>query len=314
MPVDRPPIDRLKEHAIIAQSDQHLAELRDRLRAALLNRKVNAAKVDEILKDFWDIYGVILLSSTVAGWLSPWYPSLISIPPGPPGSRPDGISKNLAIDLKSWDFLNSALSWLNDQIGELPNTLAGIIDQLQLEAAAYGAQVDEATLQKINEALRESIASGESREEWSKRLDAILSTRRGFDETIGRTAYHRSMINGQRQVLEEPVIVDIFPYRKYLATLDDRVRDEHRDFNANIYHKDSPLAAEAKDLLDEYNCRCSEVPLTEEQAMAEGITPGGEDPRGELAVESPSRQRSSFTPSGNQSLMATISNILAESS
>lgn len=251
----KPPIEDLRRDAILRRGNAQLAALREQLADALSNpRLINARVVDAILQDMRDVYGVMLVAAQLSGWLSPWYPSLIPVPPGNTQERPDAVPKDLAIDLTNWDFLNSAAEWIDRQISGFPGRFLNILDQSQVQSAALGVDVDNAMLDTLNNELRDSLRLGEGRDEWRERLKGIMDTRRGFDETIARTAHHRAMNQGKEAVLAEPVIRDLFPYRKYLATMDNRARESHKAMDGKIYHKDSPLARHARELQDEYNC------------------------------------------------------------
>lgn len=188
------------------------------------------------------------------------------------------LSGPVQLEAYSGSFLDRAALWLQTQFQEFPSRLAGIFDQEAVASRVLSGETDVKLLSSINDALQESLIRGDGRKEWSGRLAEIVTVKPGFAETLGRTTVHRAYYEGQQEVLDEPEMQDVFPYRKYLATMDNRVRDDHAEMNNKVYHKDSRLANEATANLHEFNCRCSEVPLTESQAIAEGISPGGEAP------------------------------------
>lgn len=178
----------------------------------------------------------------------------------------------------SESFLTNAIDWLTTQIQNFPDRLVGIEKIETTRAEAYSEQANNQLWSDIHDAIKTSITQGEGRDDWRKRLNEIVETKPGFDETLARTTVHHAYIAGQNEVLNEPVIVDLFPYRKYFATMDNRVDPDHAEMNGKVYHKDSRLAREATANLHRYNCRCSETPLTEEDALAEGVSAGGEPP------------------------------------
>lgn len=175
-------------------------------------------------------------------------------------------------------FLTNAIDWLTTQIQNFPDRLVGIEKIETLRATEYSEQANKQLWKDVTDALTTSITEGEGRTDWRKRLNDIVETKPGFDETLARTTIHHAYLAGQNEVLEEPVIADLFPYRKYFATLDNRVDPDHAEMDGKVYHKESRLAREATAKLHRYNCRCSETPLTEEDAIAEGISAGGEPP------------------------------------
>ncbi|NDF13179.1 MAG: hypothetical protein EB060_10265 [Proteobacteria bacterium] len=261
------------------------SELRPRyadLQRAMEERPVNQLRVRKALLSFREVYETAGIAGRIAGMLAPWVPSLHSTVPASERPKPiDQQARQLAI----WPVFGQAMEWLYQTINLNPDTLAGIITRERLQSYLYGAEIDKRTLDSLNTQLMESIQSGEGRDEWRERVKGILDARAGFDETIARTSTHRSFVAGQREVLSQPVVADLFPYRRYYATLDNRSRPTHRAMNEKVYHKDSPLASQAAALLEEYNCRCSEVPLTEEQAMAVGVSSGGESLSGAAVAE-----------------------------
>ena len=273
-----PPTLGITQDAIQQRAMRELAGLRTRLFWALENPKsINRAAVQELLTKMWRVYETAEISARISGWITPWAQHLNNeIPRGEkPSSLPPSITPAVR-QMTIWDTLDGALRWLNTQITQFPPKLAGMITRSQVSAAAYGLEVDNAMMDKLNQELMTSIRLGEGRDDWRKRLKDIMDTRAGFDETISRTATHKAYLEGQRDVLNEPVIRDLFPYRQYFATLDNRVRPEHKAMDRKVYHRDSTLARQAAALLNDWNCRCSETSLTEEDALQIGVSPGGQ--------------------------------------
>lgn len=277
-----PWISSLREEAVVARAQRELAPLRAKLERLIRSKQVNTQIFVNTLDEMNDIYALCLTAGVVAGWISPFFPEVQEMPPGDASERPASITeevKDMALGSAMWPFLENAVDWLQSTFAAVPTKLADLVDAAQIEAAAYGTPVDLRLVQRMNSELDESIRLGEGREDWAKRSKAIIETRAGFDEAIGRTTHHRAFRAGQKDILRQPVIEDLFPYRKYFCTIDGRERPHHRALNENVYHKESPLAAKADANLHEWNCRCSEVAMTEEDALSEGVTVGGE-PRG----------------------------------
>lgn len=294
-------VESLDMDRVNAIASRELAEARRRLLDVIRRRGMAVDEIRPILELMRDVYAKVILAGKLSGMVSPWFPVVQEMPPGDAGHRHDPIEAaiddwgngsepsiqavidppsepmDLALgDLIGWDFLGKAVEWLGQRISTMPEKLVGLVDQSQLKAAAFGQSVDNATMKRLNEALSESIFSGEGRDDWADRAKGIIETRAGFDETIQRTAHHQAYRNGQKQILEEPAIADLFPYRQYFTTIDGRERPTHRELDRKVYHKSSQLASTADERLTEWNCRCSEVPLTEEQALAIGVSSGGE--------------------------------------
>lgn len=265
-----PPTAGLFQESIINRAKRELRPLYDDLRAALDDpNNLDMVRVDRILRQIWDVYQSVGVAGQIAGMVTPFAPQLNADVPA--SKRPDAVR-----ELELWPAAAAAFDWLSSQISGFPDRLAGLLTRKQVESQVFGAEVDQRLLDRLNRELQESITKGESRETWRGRMADIVDTKAGFDETIARTATHRSYLEGQREILREPVLEDVFPYRQYFATMDNRVRPEHAAMNRKVYHKDSSLARQAAALLDDWNCRCSEIPMTEDQALAVGVSPGGE--------------------------------------
>lgn len=272
----RPPTDGLYQDSIVNRARSEAHPLYEDLLRFLEGLNLQTSKfpehrIKEKLRKFWEVTAAADLAARVSGMVTPFAPQLNS--DVPIAKRHDSIVRHMDI---LWPSASAAFGWLSEQFKQFPDRLAGMVERSQVEAALYGREVDQSFMDRLNSELSDSIQRGEGRDAWRERLKGIVDTKAGFDETIHRTATHRSYLEGQREILREPTIVDIFPYRQYLATGDNRVRPEHMAMNRKVYHKDSPLARQAAALLEEWNCRCSEVPMTEDDAVAIGISPGGE--------------------------------------
>ncbi len=308
-----PPTIGLTQPAIVARAMRQMAPLRRELFSALsYPNHIDQQRVNAILRAQWAVYSQAILAGKLSGMITPWAPHLNhevpshelpkAITPGilsPRFNQPSTseIQKlpterpmfnelwNLSLEQHGrcrqldlsviWEGLTNAVDWLGGQVSNFPARLVNLVTQSQVSSAAYGAQVDGAMMERLNRELQESIAAGEGRDDWRKRLGGIIETRAGFDETISRTATHKAYIAGQREILREPVITDLFPYRQYFATLDNRVRADHAAMDRKVYHRDSELERQAAALLGDWNCRCSEVALTEDDAMRIGVSAGG---------------------------------------
>ncbi len=231
-----------------------------------MSRSATGGDFDDIFRGLVEDVAELAAASRVAAWVN-----VVR-------QAPVQLSTPIQLEAYSGSFLERAMDWLGTQITEFPNRLAGIIEEEQVASQVLSGETDVKLLSSINNALQESLLKGEGRAEWASRLNEIVEVKPGFAETLSRTTVHRAYHEGQKEVLEEPTMEDLFPYRKYFATMDNRVRDDHADMDQKVYHKDSKLAQEATANLHEFNCRCSEVPYTEEQALADGISPGGEAP------------------------------------
>lgn len=285
VPHSPPPTAGLYQESIIARALREMIPIRkallhyldDRSRfTSHVTKETLPIQVTILLKKLSDVYGACITAGRLSGMMTPWVPRLNA--EVPKSDRPKPVNR-VATEIRKlavWESVNRAYDWLNRQITDFPGTVANMADKDQLTGRIIGEAADDHLIESINQALRESFQAGEGETEWRARMADIIDVRGSFDETLARTATHRSYVAGQREMLNEPVMTDLFPYRQYFATMDDRVRDTHAEMDRNVYHKDSELADHAQELLSEYNCRCSEVAMTEDDAIEIGISPGGE--------------------------------------
>lgn len=273
------PVAGLYRDSILARIRKDLDTLNKRFREAASSRPPNMLAVSRILREYDDVIATGALAGRLAGMLTPWTPKLnTEVPTSERPAAIDQQARRMAIG--EWPIFEQAMAWLSETIGFAPSTLQRMAEAERVGARLLGGRMRSRISSNLRQQLVDSIRLGESSRDWQKRLDAIGADLGYYSETLARTAQHGAYITGQREVLAQPVIVDLFPYRQYFATLDLRVRESHAEMNRWVYHKDSPLARRAQAQLMDYNCRCSEIPLTEEQAIDIGIALDGEPPGG----------------------------------
>jgi hypothetical protein len=262
-----------------------------RLRQAMKERQADLIDPDKInftyaledvQGDFLSLTKSMLIEAQISGWLAPWFPELNGYADAVSSATPMGLVRRLAIERP---ILDRAYDFLSSQVANFPDTFMGVVERESMGSAAHGLEVTQKMMKRLNKELETSIKLGEGRLGWEARLSGVVDaigapvdTGANFAEVVARTAHHRAFQEGQSRVLDEPVIRDVFPYRKYLVTNDNRVRSHHRNMRNLVYHRDSELAEKATIFLGEHNCRCSQVPLTEADAVAEGIDPDGFPP------------------------------------
>lgn len=170
-----------------------------------------------------------------------------------------------------WPAIIKSLEWLKRQGVIDPAKVGGLFTAAQISAAAAGALVDRKMLADLNRELQASAAAGEGRAEWQQRVRKVVTTRAYFEENLHRTLTHQAYHRGIEEVASHPAITDEFPYRLYAATNDARTRKAHAAMDGKVAHRGSPLAKEMQRLADEYNCRCTIILLSREDAVTRGI-------------------------------------------
>lgn len=182
------------------------------------------------------------------------------------------LSQTRQLGLFSWTPIQQAIDWLIGQDIVLPSDAKNLITESAKVAAEASGDIEEWLKQKIKDSIVESIANAEHPRDWKARVSQIVDLSNSEEEKLQRTYSHSAYIEGQEQALDTPRLKEAFPFFEYLATRDTRVRPEHLAMDGKVYSRKSNLYDKAKDLLGEWNCRCSQNPITESEAKAKGIT------------------------------------------
>lgn len=123
-------------------------------------------------------------------------------------------------------------------------------------------------VQAIMDSLHEALEQGQRFGTWKKKL---LASGRDFGlaphhlETIFRTNMQTWYASGRAEQIQRNK--DVFPYLKYSAILDARVRPSHARLDGLILPVDHPFWATHTPPWG-FSCRCSVIPMTERQAKA----------------------------------------------
>jgi SPP1 gp7 family putative phage head morphogenesis protein len=198
-----------------------------------------------------------------------------------------------------WPRLQDAVDWLlGQQILTKDQLAKRIQDATKDQLGDFDIWASSINDQLRNE-LAQSVAGGESREEWAKRMDKASLGFAANAEAIGRTWMHRSYTQGTKESLADPVVGELFPYWLYESTNDARTRATHRAMGGKVAFRGSPLADEMERLANEYGCRCTLIPIGREDAVAKGIDDdtGWVEPAEQNAVDSPSNAATDDTQS-----------------
>jgi SPP1 gp7 family putative phage head morphogenesis protein len=133
---------------------------------------------------------------------------------------------------------------------------------------------------EVRELLAETLARGGDFETFADDVTARLGEGGPLSparlDTIFRAVTGSAISNGMEDALAHPVVVDEFPYRRYFATRDHRVRPEHIALEkaglngTGIYSAQDPAWLELRPPFD-FNCRCSWAPMSITQAAKAGV-------------------------------------------
>lgn len=148
-------------------------------------------------------------------------------------------------------------------------------------AFAITADLTDEALRDVRKLLADNIATGPDREKFIRDIKDTFESGNALSEARWRMTFRtnvgQALSNGQDDALKSPFVTDAFPYRRYVATRDSRVRPEHLALEkihglsgTSIYWKDDPVFQEFRPPF-EWNCRCTWFPVTVRQAMEDGV-------------------------------------------
>lgn len=122
----------------------------------------------------------------------------------------------------------------------------------------------------IKRSLENARKEGFSFKEWKDQLDvsAIRSISDSRKETVFRT--NMASVYGQ-STRYNAVTSGVTPYLMYSAVGDSRTRESHMKLDGTIKRGDSVFWDKYQTPID-YNCRCTMIPLTLEEAKKRGIS------------------------------------------
>lgn len=140
------------------------------------------------------------------------------------------------------------------------------------DAFTLAGTADVRLIQKVRDALAEVAEKGDTIQDFRAAVSRICSQEgvedlNGFTlDTAFNTAMQKAYSNGRLVQMQEPSMVDALPFWQYWTVGDLRVRPEHAALDGfiaraidSVWHKIYPPSG--------YNCRCSVVPLPEDEAL-----------------------------------------------
>lgn len=152
-------------------------------------------------------------------------------------------------------------------------------DKLKAGQKEFSFTVSEVTLANILtevfEGLKTAIAKGTTFEEFKATIGATLENHWGGEkpgriETIFRTNVLSAYNGGRHAIISAPEVKRFRPYRRFDGIDDDRQTDICDDCDGTILPADHPWWLTHTPGLH-FNCRSVTTPLSEEEALAEGI-------------------------------------------
>lgn len=147
-----------------------------------------------------------------------------------------------------------------------------VIRFLEDRAQRFAVQVNETTWDALKSSLAEGIQAGETIDDLARRVESVMIERRSTAETIARTEVIGALNGGTLEAWRQSGVVRS---KKWLAALDDRVRESHRTAHGQVVGLDEnfqvgdgqgqhpgAIGIAAEDI----NCRCSMVAVLDVEA------------------------------------------------
>lgn len=218
------------------------------------------------------------MAGAVLGMISPWLPNLRDVPRGTPRTMraiqmaikglddilPDG-------DDYRWPTLEDSIKWLVDENVEGRDALQSLHRDLRRRAFSESMQGSQKLMQKLQDALAESLTAGDSVPEFRERIKGLTSVTANQAENLLRTNTKQAYLYGQERTLDQPGVKDRFRWVYYAATKDNRARAHHAALDGWVAERGSELHRVFLRVQSEFSCRCTLIPCDERRAEEFGV-------------------------------------------
>jgi SPP1 gp7 family putative phage head morphogenesis protein len=127
-------------------------------------------------------------------------------------------------------------------------------------------------LKDIQDSLAKAIETGQSMGDWKKSVKDILSQ---WDvsgwraETIYRTNLQTSYQVGRYEQMTDPDVLEMRPYWRYVAVMDEKTRPTHAALHGKVFPADDPFW-DTWYPPNGFNCRCTVQTLSPAEVEREG--------------------------------------------
>ena len=178
-------------------------------------------------------------------------------------------------------LVRSAVQRLQSRDVLLPGEVQARLERARRQAGEGARRQVEATVQRLQDALTESVEEGSTVEAFRGKIAEVLEDQSFLAERHVETVFRSNVMEAHSQarlelVHRDPQISALYPYIAYYATHDDRVRENHKKLETlgldgtNIYRADDPTFLRFMPPW-EWNCRCLWRPVSVAQAARAGV-------------------------------------------
>lgn len=234
----------------------------DQLVAELERRIANREPLGSIVADLDKLVRQTELASMIAGAAGLWRDA----------GQPHELITLDALDpvpTRRFPWVEHAARWLMDR------NIYGSdeIQQLADERKARPRWQSLTALTTVRDEIASSFVSGESFENFHKRVKTMVAATKPELQMAFRTATHQAYIEGTVNTLEKPKVRLQFPFVSYRSAHDTRTRESHRPLDGLLFEIGSRAYEVAQRALADFNCRCGLRPVTAIEAQQEGRQP-----------------------------------------
>ena len=145
-------------------------------------------------------------------------------------------------------------------VGSTFEMTTGVRKFINDKTMLFAEQVNETTRKHLKKTLAEGVAEGEGVPKLTERVNEVFDSRTKWEsERIARTEVLGSSNGAELEAYKQ---TDVVEKVEWLATMDDRTRDEHAAMNGEVVVKGKPFS---NGLLypSEPNCRCALLPVVD---------------------------------------------------
>lgn len=249
---------------------REFARLYDDLVVALAN-KASLSTLNAIRRQIVELEADMRTAGRVLGMLSPWQPRVNTYADSA-GADADRLPKTLASKWR-WPWIEDAIDFLISRKVVTAEQFATMATNDRRHVFSAPGIDTAKQLKSLQQSLAKSLEEGEDLRGFRKRIEGETALTRAQTETMYRTETKRGYVAGFEKALASPFVRDEFPAVLYTATPDQRVRDEHWALdNTVVLRSDAAAYRLLQKAANDYNCRCSMIPVSMEEAESHGIS------------------------------------------
>ncbi len=225
-------------------------------------------EIADVSRLLMKLYADTKLASRLLGMLSPWKPDV---------GNWDAVAtqKPIAMALLDsqyeWPWMQSAVEFLVGKSVVTQSQFDALSRDDQLGSFSVPGSDDIRFVSEVRDEVVRSLESGESLESFRDRMESRLGIAESDANSLFRTNTHQAYVEGQEKALSSPAVAEAFPYVMYAATADTRTRPAHAAADGFVVRRGTKEHAVLLKLLKDWNCRCTLIPLGEDDARQRGI-------------------------------------------